>query len=164
MLINTMNYLSGHPNDTLLDYQTARFQELTEEIVSCCQDRTSYLSRKFGIPEAEVRCLMLFEGERYLTPKGIAQRLDVSKSRVTKLIEGLAQKKLVERAADFKDARVKLISLTPEGQRKWQAIVAISRELHEKVLLELEPEHRKTILSSMEELRSSMEAVKKELV
>jgi DNA-binding MarR family transcriptional regulator len=159
-----MNYAPTRSKDTLLDYQAARFQELTEEIVSCCQERTSYLSRKFGIPEAEVRCLMLFEGERYLTPKGIAQRLDVSKSRVTKLIEGLAQKKLVERIVDSKDARVKLISLTSEGQRKWEAILAISRGLHEKVLLELEPEHRKTLLSSMEELRSSMEAVKKELV
>ena len=159
-----MNQNPAYTKDSLLDYQTARFQELTGEIVGCCHERTSYLSRRFCIPEAEVRCLMLFDGERYLTPKGIAQRLDVSKSRVTKLIEGLVRKKLIERIADFKDGRVKLLSLTRDGERKWEAIQAVSRELHQKVLLELEPEHRKTVLSSMEVLRSSMEAAKKELM
>jgi DNA-binding MarR family transcriptional regulator len=159
-----MNQIETKPNDTLLDYQTRRFQDLTEEIVHCCQERTSYVSRKFGIPEAEVRCLTLFDGERYLTPKGIAQKLDVSKSRATKLISGLTRKALVERISDVKDGRIRLISLTQQGKRRSEEIDAINRDLHQKVLLEFEPEQRKMALSSLELLRSGMEAVKEELV
>ena len=161
-----MKYFRQDSNTALdlLDYQTHRFQGLIAEIVNCCRDHTSYISRRFEIPEAEVRCLMLFGAERYLTPKGIAEKLEVSKSRATKLIDGLKQKRLVECVKDSKDARIKLISLTQEGNKKREEIHDIGRKLHAEVLSELEPQQRKMALSSLELLRSSMEAVKKKLV
>jgi len=135
-----------------------------EETLQCCQTRMLYLSRKFDIPQSELRCLMLFRGERYLTVKGISQKLDVAKSRVTKIMDGLIQKKLVERIDDPRDARIKLISLTPAGHRKCEEISSYTANLHQKILLELGAEERKTVLSSLELLRSSMEAIKKQLV
>ena len=113
-----MNDQKPNSPDVLLGYQTQRLQDLIEEILHCCKERTSHLSKKFDIPEAELRCLMLFGEERYLTAKGISQKLDVAKSRVTKIINGLIHKNLVESTDDPKDARVKLIGLTQEGQRK----------------------------------------------
>jgi len=135
-----------------------------EETLQCCQARTSYLSRKFDIPQAELRCLMLFLGERYLTVKSIAQKLDVAKSRVTKIIDGLLKKKLVERVEDPRDGRVKLITLTQEGQKKSKQIGSFITDLHQLIILELLPEERKVVLSSLEMLRTSMEAIKKQLV
>ena len=164
ILVNTMNNNDEKSTDGLLDYQSAKFQDLMVGLVDCCHERTAYISGKFGIPEAEVRCLMLFEGQRYLTPKGIAQRLDVSKSRATKIINGLIEKRLAERTDDARDGRVKLISLTKKGRKVTDQIDTVSRDLHQKVLLELESEQRKTALSSLELLRSSMEAVKEQLV
>lgn len=134
-----------------------------EEIVDCCHQRTSFLSDKFGIPQAEVRCLMLFRGERYLTVKGIAQKLDVAKSRVTKIVEGLRRKSLLDCLNDPQDGRVKLFSLTPLGQRTTREIDEYNADLHRKLLLELDTEQRKWVLSSLELLRASMEAVKEEL-
>jgi len=164
IIVNTMNDSAAIQIDELFRYQIRRFQELMEETLHCCQTRTQYLSQKFDIPQAELRCLMLFRGERYLTVKGIAQKLDVAKSRVTKIIEGLLSKKLVEAIDDPKDGRVKLISLTPFGARKSEEIAAFNAGLHEKLLLELGPEDRKIVLSSLEMLRSSMEAIKKQLI
>jgi len=135
-----------------------------EETVHCCQTRTSFLSTKFDLPQAELRCLMLFRGERYLTVKGIAQKLDVAKSRVTKILEGLLEKKLAESIDDPKDARIKLISLTPTGQKKSEQIAAFIEDLHRRLLLELDPEQRKAILTALETLRAGMEAIKKQLV
>lgn len=159
-----MNDQSSETVDVLLGYQTQRLQDLIEEILHCCKERTEFLSKKFDIPEAELRCLMLFGEERYLTAKGISQKLDVAKSRVTKIINGLIQKRLVESTDDPKDARVKLIGLTQEGQKKSKELGAIVTELHEKLLLEFEPEQRKMVISCLEVLRSSMEAVKNQLV
>lgn len=144
-------------------YQTRRLKELIEEIQQCCRMQTGFLSRKFGIPQAELRCLLLFRGERYLTVKGIAQKLDVAKSRVTKIINGLMEKKLVESIDDPKDARVKLISLTPTGQSQCEETGGYIWAAHEKLLLELEPEQRKIVLASLDLLRTGMETVKKEL-
>jgi DNA-binding MarR family transcriptional regulator len=150
--------------DELLQYQTQRVQALVEETIQCCQMQTSYLSRKYCIPQAELRCLLLCPGERYLTVKGIAQKLDVAKSRVTKIVGGLVQKKLLQSIDDPRDARIKLIALTPAGQEKSEEIRALIAELNQKLLLEIDPEQRKMVISALELLRSSMEAIKRQLV
>ena len=101
-----MNNVYVKTDEELLGYQISRLQDLINQIVHCCEDKRLYESQKFGLPYAELRCLMLFEGERYLTVKGIAQRLEVAKSRVTKLINGLTEKGLVEMIEDPRDALV----------------------------------------------------------
>jgi DNA-binding MarR family transcriptional regulator len=164
ILVSTMNYHAENTVDGLLDYQAGKFEELMKELVDCCQERTAYISRKFGLPEAEVGCLMLFGTERYLTPKGISQKLDVAKSRATKILNGLIEKGLADHTDDVRDGRVKLISLTKKGKERAENIEAVSRGLHQKVLLELEPEQRNMMLSHLQMLRSSMEGVKKQLV
>jgi DNA-binding MarR family transcriptional regulator len=158
-----MNNISTAINEELLRYQAKRLQDLIAEMLRCCEDRKLYESGRFGLPYSELKVLMLFDGERYLTVKGIAQKLEVAKSRVTKLIDGLRNKGLVEEIEDPKDARVKLISLTPKGQRKSKEIGALQQELHRKILLQMDPEERKHMLSYLELLRSAMEAVKEEL-
>ena len=159
-----MNDLETNSNDVLLDYQSQKLQDLIEEVVRCCKERTLFLSKKFDIPEAELRCLMLFGEERYLTAKGISQKLDVAKSRVTKIINGLVQKRLVESIDDPKDARVKLIGLTSKGQKQSRELNEVTKDLHQRLLLEFEPEQRKMVISCLEILRASMEAVKNQMV
>lgn len=149
-------------SDELLHYQTTRLQNLIGEMIECCEDRKIFQSRKFELPDSELKCLMLFNGERYLTVKGIAQRLEVAKSRVTKIIDGLIGKRLVRRIEDPDDGRIKLISLTPMGEEKSKEIEAFQREIHEKILLNLEVDERKTVLSNLDLLRSAMEAVKEQ--
>jgi DNA-binding MarR family transcriptional regulator len=159
-----MNELATKVNEELLGYQAKRLQELIAEILQCCEDRKLYETGKFGIPYAELRCLLLFEGERYLTVKGIAQKLDVAKSRVTKIVNGLRNKKLVEQVDDPHDARIKLISVTPAGKEKAREITAFQRELHRQILLHLEADERKGVFSYLELLRTAMEVVKEQLV
>ena len=163
-ILHTMNNRENDSIDVLLDYQSQKLQDLIEEIVQCCKERTSFLSKKFDIPEAELRCLMLFGEERYLTAKGISQKLDVAKSRVTKIINGLVKKRLVESIDDPKDARIKLIGLTSKGQKKSRELSDFTKDLHQKLLLELEPEQRKMVISCLEILRASMEAVKNQMI
>jgi DNA-binding MarR family transcriptional regulator len=89
--------------------------------------------------------------------------MEVAKSRVSKIAEGLTKKRLVQITEDPNDGRVKLLSLTPAGQKKLKEIDAFVREIHQKILYQIESEQRKAILSSLELLRSSMEAVKAQL-
>lgn len=80
------------------------------------------------------------------------------------IVNGLTGKKLVEGIDDPKDARVRLLSLTPAGLTRCEEIGEYIRKTHEKLLLELDPEQRRTVLASLEVLRVGMEAVKKDLV
>ncbi len=164
IVVITMNQIALKPAGELLQYQTARIKDLIDGVVQCCQMQTSFLSRKFQMPQAEIRCLLLFRGERYLTVGGISQKLDVAKSRVTKIVSGLQAKGFIDYADDPRDGRVKLLSLTCTGNKKCEEMGEYIWNAHEKLLLELDPEERRSILSSLESLRVGMEAVKKELV
>jgi DNA-binding MarR family transcriptional regulator len=158
---NTMNKEKPDGIDVLLSYQTQRLQDLIVQIVQCRKEQASSLSKICGIPEAELRCLMLFGAERYITVKGSSQKLNVAKSRVTKIVSGLMQKELVETIDDPNDARIKLVFLTREGRRKVGEMEGRTTELHQKLLLEFHSEQRKTILSCLEMLRSGMETLRK---
>jgi len=94
----------------------------------------------------------------------IAGLLEVAKSRATVIIENLVKKGLVQRSQDPNDARVKLISLTPFGQRKVREIEEFMFTLHQQLLDHIDPIQRTGVITALETLRSSMEAVKSHLL
>jgi DNA-binding MarR family transcriptional regulator len=140
-----------------------QLQELISELHNCCKERYSREAKVFKMPQAELRCLMLFEGHKYLTGIQIAGLLEVAKSRATVIIENLEKKGLVQRSQDPNDARVKLISLTPVGQRKVREIEEFMFELHQQLLGHIDPTQRTGVINALETLRSSMESVKAQL-
>ena len=158
----TMNDISLNSSNEFLNFQAGRLKNLITEMVECCEDRKLYESQHFALPYSELKCLMLFDGERYLTVKGIAQRLEVAKSRVTKIIDGLIEKELAQRFEDPNDARIKLISLTQAGRKKAEEIRDFQKGLHLQILIHLGNDESKNVLSKLEMLRSSMEYVKKQ--
>ncbi len=143
--------------------QAVRLRGLVADIVQCCQERTLFESDRFGLPPAELKCLLLFKEERYLTAKTLAARLEVGKSRVTRLVDGLIRKDLIESSRDPKDGRYKLLSLTRTGRERMDLIEAFLVEAHGRVLEQMEPQQRTSVLACLELLRSSMLTVEAEL-
>jgi DNA-binding MarR family transcriptional regulator len=155
-----MNDVNTANDIRTLEYQANKLQELISELHNCCKERYSHEAKAFKLPQAELRCLMLFEGHKYLTGVQIAGLLEVAKSRATVIIENLDKKGLVQRSQDSSDARVKLISLTPTGQRKVREIEEFMFTLHQQLLGQIDPGQRPGVITALETLRSSMEAVK----
>jgi DNA-binding MarR family transcriptional regulator len=154
------NKSASHVDDEISPYQLEQFQRLVNRLYQCCQERMQYQSDRFDLPDAELRCLLLFGEERYLTPKGIAQKMNVVKSRISKIVDGLMKKGLVQRIKDPEDSRIYLLSLTPDGQRKINDIRYFMDDVHHQVLLRIPSEQRKHLLIDLDLLKSSMEAVK----
>jgi DNA-binding MarR family transcriptional regulator len=146
------------------DREVVEFQGLIEALFQCCQERMQYQSERFGLPEAELRCLLQFRNERYLTAKAIAGRLNVAKSRVTKLVDGLLRRRLIERTDDPEDSRIKLLKLTSGGEKLAVEIVSFRMELHLKVLDQFSQEQRSQLLNGLSQLKRSMETVKEMLI
>lgn len=155
-----MNEVNSTIDVRVLEYQANKLQELISELHNCCKERYSNEAKSFQMPQAELRCLMLFEGHKYLTGIEIAGLLEVAKSRATVIIENLEKKGLVQRSPDPNDARVKLINLTPKGQRKVREIEEFMFSLHQQLLGQIEPAQRAGVINALETLRSSMESVK----
>ena len=150
-------------NTQLVEYQVNKLQELITEMHNCCQERIFLEAKMFGLPPSELKCLMLFDGHRYLTGMEVSGKLEVAKSRATVIIDSLVRKGLVQRAPDPSDARVKLVSLTPVGHRKVREIEDLVFHLHHQLLDEIETSQRASVISSLETLRAAMEVVKSHL-
>jgi len=158
-----MNEVNKRNDERVLEYQANKLQELIGELHNCCKERYTTEARAFKVPQAELRCLMLFDGHKYLTGIEIAGLLEVAKSRATVIIENLEKKGLVQRAPDPNDARVKLINLTQSGQKKVREIEEFMFALHQQLLGQIDPAQRTGVITALETLRSSMEAVKAQL-
>jgi len=159
-----MNYKENTRVYQTSDNQIAQFQGLITKLFQCCQERMQYQCERFGLPDAELRCLKLFGEERYLTAKGIAFKMNLVKSRITKIVSGLVEKNLIQKIDDPKDSRVTLLSLTQQGVNKLNEINKFVDEIHSEVLLRIEPEQRKTLITNLELLKGSMESVKELMV
>jgi DNA-binding MarR family transcriptional regulator len=159
-----MNDLLDQKPIEISAYQLQQFQELVAKLFQCCQERMQYQSDRFNLPDAELRCLMLFGEERYLTPKGIAHKMNVVKSRITKIIDGLIRKDLIQRIKDPEDSRISLLSLTAKGQSKLSDIKQFLESVHAQVLMQIPSEQRNKLLLNLDLLKSSMEAVKELMV
>ena len=167
-IVHAMNQIAPKDvADTLLEvpgYQLKQFQELIMRLFQCCQERMQYQCERFGLPDAEFRCLMLFGEERYLTAKGIALKMNVVKSRVSKIVDGLIKKKLIQRIKDPEDSRISLLSLSAKGQEKVNNINGFLQDIHYQVLLQMAPDQRKAVLTNLDILKASMEAVKELMI
>ena len=155
-----MNEMAQQRGDVFLGNQTLRLRNLITEMNNCCEDRHLIEKRKFSLPIAEMKCIVLFKEEKYLTVKGISMKLEVAKSRVTKLIDNLSRKGLVNKINDPDDGRIRLISLSPKGKVLVEEIQDFQEQLYEEILILFDEQERTNILSNLETLRSAMEVVK----
>jgi DNA-binding MarR family transcriptional regulator len=153
------DYKAGSRPD-ISSYQLDKFQEVIAKLFQCCQERMQYQCERFSLPDAELRCLTLFGEERYLTAKSIAHKMNVVKSRVSKIIDGLIGKNLIQRVKDPEDSRISLLSLTADGQAKLNEINQFLNDIHSRVLLQMAPDQRQSVLTNLDILKASMEAVK----
>jgi DNA-binding MarR family transcriptional regulator len=152
------------PGTDVPEFQLEQFQSLILKLFQCCQERMQYQCDRFELPDAELRCLMLFGDERYLTAKGIALKMNVVKSRVSKIVDGLIRKNLIQRIKDPEDSRVSLLSLTSDGNEKLNEINIFLKDVHYQVLSQITPDQRKAVLTNLDILKASMEAVKEMMV
>jgi len=159
-----MNYYEDNSAHNISERQIIQFQQLITKLYQCCQDRMRYQSERFGLPEAEMRCLLLFGEEKYLTPKGISSKMNLVKSRISKLISGLNKKGFIQKIADPDDSRTTLLRLTSQGHKKLNEINDFLNETHQEVLRQMEPEQRLTMMTNLELLKASMESIKELMV
>jgi len=158
-----MNERVEPENGELTHKQRHQFSQMLEKLYQCCTDRQVYVSEKFEIPQAELRCLLLFGQERYLTAKGIAARLGIARSRVTMLVNGLVEKGFISKVTDPADSRVVLLALTPAGQKAQRDVTAMMDTMRDEILNAIDPERRAALLQSLDTLKTAMERVSEAL-
>lgn len=85
--------------------------------------------REFGVSLWEWRTLALLGGAREpLSPGELARAAGIDKGQMSRVVSGLAKRRLVSRAADPGDGRGVRLTLTPSGRKLYQGLIRAAAE------------------------------------
>lgn len=100
--------------------------------------------RDFGLSLSEWRIVAIVGTEGPINAGAIADRGLLEKSHISRLVSRLLARGLLVSETDQEDARKSWLSLTPEGERIFEKVAAISLQRDSEFLLPLTPRERVT--------------------
>ena len=95
----------------------------------------AFLGKDFGL--GFVVAYLSFNKDTEITAKLLSEKMDVSMSRMTTLIQKLEERELVYREASKEDGRVSLLHLTKKGEEEGTKIIETSIYYAELIIDEL---------------------------
>lgn len=133
---------------------------LLQQIMSSCQRKDNNHASRFDVSPSECRTMRVFQPGESLTMKELSQRMDLAMSRMTRIVDGLVEKKLVERATDPNDRRVCLVHLTSLGNELVTEMETTYLAMNQKVLESVAPEARIEVLKALHKLADAMQKIR----
>jgi DNA-binding MarR family transcriptional regulator len=122
-----------------------------------CQEKEVHLAELHGLTQAEFRCLRLFGTDESLNNKTIAERMNLSPSRLTRIIDGLVKKRYIRRDIDPNDRRNMKVNLSKKGKSLVQQLNKAYVDIHEEILMDIDPSQHEQLIVAMTHLLEALE-------
>jgi DNA-binding MarR family transcriptional regulator len=107
---------------------------LIRAIRDCCQRREEEMCKQLDLTSSQFACLIAVPrqpGE--LAIQDIATALGLSHSRTSRIVDSMVRDGLLNRHTMASDRRTQLVSMTPRGKKKWQAVQKLQEECEKKL-------------------------------
>jgi len=140
-----------------LKTQTERMQRLTKELLRRYQMRDRNEIACCGITVSQCYALDALGEHGEMTMVQLAGKLYVDKSTVTRVVDPLVARGLVERRYGEQDRREILARLTSAGSKLHQEIVASLQVSQREILERIPSPKREQVLESLEILSAAMQ-------
>jgi len=131
--------------------------DLIFEILPICQKKETELADDHGLLQAEFKCFRLMGSEGSLNNKDIAERMNLSPSRITRIMDGLVKKGYMQRRIDKDDKRNLKVSLSRRGKNLTNKLNDALIEIHQEILQNIDTSQHKSLITNMEHLHSAVE-------
>ena len=135
----------------------SRLANLTFSLLANCQEKEVHLAELHGLTQAEFRCLRLFGTDESLNNKTIAERMNLSPSRLTRIIDGLVKKRYIRRNIDSNDRRNMKVVLSTKGKALVQQLNKAYVDIHEEILMDIDPSQHEQLIVAMTHLLEALE-------
>ena len=135
----------------------SRLANLTFSLLANCQEKEVHLAELHGLTQAEFRCLRLFGTDESLNNKTIAERMNLSPSRLTRIIDGLVKKRYIRRNIDSNDRRNMKVHLSTKGKALVQQLNKAYVDIHEEILMDIDPSQHEQLIVAMTHLLEALE-------
>jgi DNA-binding MarR family transcriptional regulator len=140
-----------------IEVTAKKLADLTFTLLANCQQKEEKLADVHGLTQAEFRCLRLFTTDEVVNNKHIANRMNLSPSRLTRIIDGLVKKEYIIREINLSDRRNMKVSLSPKGVILVQQLNKAYINIHREILQDIDESQHKSLISAMTQLLSALE-------
>ena len=134
-----------------------RLANLTFSLLAGCQEKEAWLAEQHGLFQAEFKCLRLFGTDESLNNTQISKRMNLSPSRLTRIIDGLVKKGYMQREIDPDDRRNMIVTLSRRGKILTNKLNRAFVEVHEEILQDIDVSQHEPLISAMENLHLAIE-------
>lgn len=132
--------------------------EITAQLFSHCQEKENRHVAKYGVSIGEFRCLKIVFQQKELTVNQVAQKMSITSSRVTRIVDGLVAKELMRRITPENDRRIFNLSLTPKGEKLAAELIQEHIRIHEKIIRQIPTESQKSVIELLGQLNRAVES------
>ncbi len=140
-----------------LNVTASQLSELTFKLLASCHEKEERLAKQYGLTQAEFRCLRQLHQKESINNKEIADRMNLSASRLTRIIDGLVVKGYVTREIEPNDRRNMRVYLSEKGGNLVQQLDSAYINVHAQILSDIDQNQHKPLISAMSHLLSALE-------
>ncbi len=130
--------------------------ELTFSLLKKCHEKEERLASQFKITVPEFRCIRMFRDESQLPIKTLLERVELSSSRLSRILESLENKGFVTRKLDVSDRRSILVNLTKKGKSLTGDLENRFIEIHHEILSGVPDEMHESLTTGLRNLIISL--------
>ena len=134
-----------------------RLANLTFSLLEGCQEKEAWLAEQHGLFQAEFKCLRLFGTDESLNNTQISKRMNLSPSRLTRIIDGLVKKGYMQREIDPNDRRNMIVTLSRRGKILTNKLNRAFVEVHQEILQDIDASQHEPLITAMENLHLAIE-------
>ncbi|MDP3149152.1 MAG: MarR family transcriptional regulator [Ignavibacteria bacterium] len=140
-----------------LRQSASKLADLTFKLLSSCHEKEERLATQQYLTLAEFRCLRQINEIENINNKEIAERMDLSASRLTRIIDGLVAKGYVIREIEPNDRRNMRLYLSENGKEFTRKLNDAYVDIHAQILGDIETGQHKPLITAMTGLLSAVE-------
>ena len=126
---------------------------LMHDVARMLRYRFDARARGLGVTRQQWRTLLQLARAPGSTQAELAEQLEVERITLCRMVDRLAEAKLVERREDPSDRRVWRLHLLPAAHAIVDQLAALGAELEEELLAPLSPEERRELTKILERVR-----------
>ncbi|TDJ55628.1 MAG: MarR family transcriptional regulator [Ignavibacteria bacterium] len=131
--------------------------DLTFNLLARCQEKEAWLAKEHGLFQAEFKCLRLFGSDESLNNTQISKRMNLSPSRLTRIIDTLVEKGYMKREIEQYDRRNMRVFLSRRGKLLTNKLNKTFVDIHEDILQDIDVSQHEPLITAMGHLQAAIE-------
>jgi len=141
---------------------SSNLPSLVKKLSQCFTMNQLSICKKYNLTAAEAALISAMDPVRKMCSTALEERQDLSKGRISRIIESLKKKGCLSKSEHHDDRCLNIIELTDQGREIRRAIMEEQAAQCRQVLTHIPEDKRAMILPAIEQLAAALERYKLE--